>query len=252
MMPLQKDMEDKATIVEAFTEMAPRYEQVVDSELNRFWGWSYSGFVNLLLASAPIQPQDIILDVATGTGVIPSLLEKAGHPRNQIHALDITMSMLSHAKQRLGIQDGKVNQNLVCASATEMPYANSSFTQVICGLATHHMDVNKLALEIIRILQSGGKLTIADVGGSNILKIPGMKFIVRIGLFIYFILVENKSRAWAESRAVANVQSKEDWTLILMNSGFRNIVIQKLKSRYFWVPSPLLIRAEKNGDEQHE
>lgn len=241
-------MEDKATVVEAFTEMAPRYEQVVDSELNRFWGWSYAGFVNLLLASAPIQPQDIILDVATGTGVIPSLLEKAGHPRNQIHALDITMAMLVLARQRLGIQDGRGNQHLVCASAMQMPYADSSFTQVICGLATHHMNVNQLALESIRILQSGGKLTIADVGGSNILKFPGVKFIVRIALFIYFSLVENKSRAWAESHAVANVQSKEDWTLTLMNSGFRNIVIQKLKSKFFWVPSPLLIKAEKKGD----
>ena len=244
-------MEDKAIIVEAFTEMAPRYEQVVDSELNRFWGWSYSGFVNLLLASAPIQPQDIILDVATGTGVIPSLLEKSGHPRNQIHALDITMSMLLHARQRLGIQGGGENQHLVCASAMQMPYADSSFMQVICGLATHHMDVNQFILESIRILQSGGRLTIADVGGANILKIPGMKFIVRIALFIYFSLVENKTRAWAESRAVANVQSKEDWTLILMNSGFRNIVIQKLKSRYFWVPSPLLIKAEKKGGQQY-
>ena len=188
------------------------------------------------------------MDVATGTGVIPSLLEKAGHPRNQIHALDITMAMLVLARQRLGIQDGRGNQHLVCASAMQMPYADSSFTQVICGLATHHMNVNQLALESIRILQSGGKLTIADVGGSNILKFPGVKFIVRIALFIYFSLVENKSRAWAELHAVANVQSKEDWTLTLMNSGFRNIVIQKLKSKFFWVPSPLLIKAEKKGD----
>jgi len=244
-------MANKANIIESFTEMAPRYEQVVDSELYRFWGWSYSGFINLLLASTPIQPQDIILDVATGTGVIPGLLEKAGHPRNQIYGLDITMSMLLHAKQRLRDEDGQVKQHLVCASAMEMPYANYSFTQVICGLATHHMDVHTMIQESVRVLQDGGKLTIADVGGSNVLKIPGVKFFVRIALYIYFALAENKIRAWAEADAVSNVLSKEDWTLILRNSGFRNIVVQKLKSRYFWVPSPLLIRAEKKGDEKH-
>ena len=80
-----KEMKDKAYIIDAFSEMAPKYELVVDSELNRFWGWSYNGFVNLLLASTPVQQQDIILDVATGTGVIPYRLEKDGHPRNQIH-----------------------------------------------------------------------------------------------------------------------------------------------------------------------
>jgi ubiquinone/menaquinone biosynthesis C-methylase UbiE len=238
-------MEDKANIIEAFTELAPRYEQVVNSELNRFWGWSYTGFINLLIASTTVQPQDIILDVATGTGVIPSLLEKAGHPHSQIHGLDITLAMLKYARRRLGDQDGYTNRNLVCASAMEMPYAKSSFSQVICGLATHHMDVNKLIRESYCILQSGGKLTIADVGGSKILKIPPVRFIVRVFAFCYFILFENKTRAWAESSAVSNVLSSEEWSLVLTNSGFRNIVIQKLSSRYFWVPAPLLIKAEK-------
>ena len=238
-------MENKANVIEAFSEMAPRYEQVVDSELNRFWGWSYKGFVNLLIASTPVQPKDIFLDVATGTGVIPSLLENGGLPRSQIHGLDITMSMLMHAKRRSEGQGDPAKQNLVCASAMEMPYANSGFTQVTCGLATHHMDVKKLVRESCRVLQDGGKITIGDIGGSRFWKIPGVKFILRMVAFLYFITHENKSRAWAEAGAVSNVLSKDEWNLILLGSGFRNIVIQKLKSRYFWIPSPLLIKAEK-------
>jgi ubiquinone/menaquinone biosynthesis C-methylase UbiE len=243
-------MEEKANIVEAFSEMAPRYEQVIDSELNRFWGWSYSGFINLLLASTKIQQEDIILDVATGTGVIPSLLEKAGHPSKQIHGLDITMSMLVHARRRLGDQNGHTNQNLVCASAMNMPYSNSGFTQVICGLATHHMDVNELLLESFRVLRKGGKLTIADAGGSNLWKIPGVKLLLRMAAFMYFSIVENKSRAWAETKAISNVLSREDWNLVLLKSGFRNIAILTLKSRYFWVPAPLLIKAEKIVEDE--
>ena len=238
-------MEDKANLVEAFSEMAPRYEQVVDSELKRFWGWSYSGFVNILLASIPIEPDDIILDVATGTGVIPSLLGKAGLPGNHIHGLDITLTMLKHAKQRLGDPKGRVNQNLVCASAMEMPYTNSTFTKITCGLATHHMDVKQLISESHRVLQSGGMLTIADVGGSSILKFPVINFFVKLFVFCYFILFENITRAWAETNAVSNVLSMDDWKLLLTDSGFRNIVIQELTSRYFWIPAPLLIMSEK-------
>jgi hypothetical protein len=107
------------------------------------------------------------------------------------------------------------------------------------------MVVKELILESYRVLRSGGKLTIADAGGSSLWKLPGVKFLLRIAAFIYFFLVENKSRAWAETTAIANVLSKDDWSLVLMNSGFRNIVIQKLRSRYFWVPAPLLIKAEK-------
>jgi ubiquinone/menaquinone biosynthesis C-methylase UbiE len=245
-------MDDQTNIIDAFSEMAPRYEQVVNTELNRFWGWSYAGFVSLLVSSTPIQPQDIILDVATGTGVIPSLLEKAGHPRNQIHGLDITLPMLRRARQRLGDPQGHLDENLTCASAMDMPYADSGFTQVLCGLATHHMDVNKLIQESYRVLQSGGKLTIGDVGGSSLWKIPGVKFLVRVVAFIYFLLAENKSRAWAETSAVSNVLSREEWILILSKCGFRNIVIRKLKSRYFWVPAPLLIKAEKKEELPHE
>jgi ubiquinone/menaquinone biosynthesis C-methylase UbiE len=126
----------------------------------------------------------------------------------------------------------------------DMPYENAGFTQVICGLATHHMDVKKMILESSRVLRSGGKLTIADAGGSRLWKLPGVKFLLRIAAFIYFFLIENKSRAWAETSAVSNVLSREEWNGILTNSGFRNIVILKLKSRYFWVPAPLLIKAE--------
>ena len=238
-------MGDKTNIIDAFSEMAPRYEQVVDSELNRFWGWSYTGFINVLITSTPVGPQDIILDVATGTGVIPSLLEKGGHPRKQIHGLDITLPMLTRARHRLMGSGDTVEENLACASAMDMPYANSSFSQVLCGLATHHMDVKKLIQESYRVLQSGGKLTIGDVGGSSLWKLPGVKFLVRMVAFIYFFLAENKARAWAETSAVSNILSKDDWNLVLINCGFRNIRIQKLKSRYFWVPAPLLIKAEK-------
>jgi hypothetical protein len=113
------------------------------------------------------------------------------------------------------------------------------------------MDVNKLLCESYSILQSGGKLTIADVGGSKLMKFPPVKFFVRVFAFCYFILFENKTRAWAESSAVSNVLSSEDWSLLLSKSGFQNIAIQKLSSRYFWVPAPLLIKAEKIVEKKY-
>ena len=194
-------MANKANLIDSYTEMAPRYEQVVDSKLSHFGGWSYSGFINPLLASAPVRPQETIMDVSDRTGVIAVLLEKAGHPRNQNHGLDTTMSMRLYARQRPGDPYHHAGKHLLCASAMEMPCANSSFTQVICSLATLQMDVKMSIKESVRGLQKGGKLIIADMGLSKVLKFPGMKFFVRIALFIYFILVENKSRKIVEEAA---------------------------------------------------
>jgi hypothetical protein len=63
------------------------------------------------------------------------------------------------------------------------------------------MEVKMSIKESVRGLKKGGKLLIADMGVSKVLKFPGMKFFVRIALFIYFILVENKSRKIVEEAA---------------------------------------------------
>ena len=242
-----QDMTDKENIIETFTELAPRYEEVVNAELNRFWGWSYAGFVNQLILATPIPIKGKMLDLATGTGIIPITIATDGLSKNRIHGLDITMSMLVRAKKKFVSADIQNQIDLVCASAMDIPYASETFDLVTCALATHHMDVRLLISESWRILGKDGMLSIADVGGSNLWKSPIVKLFLRIAAFIYFLLQENIHRAWAEAEAVSNVRSQEDWFDLLTEIGFRNIKIAKLKSKYRWVPEPLVIQAVKSN-----
>ncbi len=240
-------MNDKENIIETFTELAPRYEEVVNAELNLFWGWSYAGFVNQLFLATSIPERGRILDLATGTGVIPIKVATEGAGKSRIHGLDITMSMLARARKKMFSSDIQNRIDLVCASAMDIPYARESFDLVTCALATHHMDVRVLLSETWRILDEGGALSIADVGGSKLWKSPVVKFFLRIAAFVYFLLNENLSRAWAEADAVSNVRSKEEWFDLLIETGFRNIKITKLKSKHRWVPEPLVIQAIKSN-----
>jgi ubiquinone/menaquinone biosynthesis C-methylase UbiE len=153
--------------------------------------------------------------------------------------------MLERAKKKKTAVNVKTQIDLVCASAMKIPYASESFDLVTCALATHHMEVGLLLSESWRILVQEGMLSIADVGGSNLWKSPVVKFFLRIAAFIYFLLKENIHRAWAEAEAVSNVRSKEEWFDLLVKTGFENIKITKLKSKYFWVPEPLVIQAIK-------
>lgn len=242
-----KNMNNKNNLIETFTELAPRYEEVVNAELDRFWGWSYSEFVSQLMQTTPIPETGKMLDLATGTGVIPTAVATSGAGAIRIHGLDITMSMLTRVKKK--IISGNIQNpiNLVCASAMDIPYANESFDLVTCALATHHMDVGLLLSESWRILENNGVLSIADVGGSNLWKTPIVKFLLRIAAFVYFLFQENIHRAWAEAEAVSNVHSKEEWFDLLTGVGFRDIKITKLKSKYRWVPEPLVIQAIKSN-----
>lgn len=185
-----------------------------------------------------------VLDLATGTAVIPTKVVTEGL-NDRVHGLDITRSMLVRAKKKTfarGIQD-KVH--LVCASALEIPYANESFDLVTCALATHHMDVKQLLAETSRILRMGGTLSIGDVGGSRLWKSPVVKFFLRIAAFLYFLVKENASRAWAEAEAVSNVRAPEEWSELLMQAGFQHVKITRLKSKHRWIPEPLVIQATK-------
>ena len=238
-------MEEREKIIETFSELSSRYEEVVDLELSTFWGWNYDSFIDFMLDRTEIDDSDRILDIATGTGVIPRKLHNRNTFKYPINALDITYKMLKNAtikSSQAGFQD---LTKFTCASAMEMPYKNGAFSLVLCGLATHHMDVDKLLSEVHRILEENGKLVMADVGASPLWRIPGVLFFIRILAFVYFFFKENPSRAWAEAMSVKNIRTYDDWLDDLNKWGFRDIHVQKLDSKYRWIPSPLLIKAKK-------
>jgi len=238
-------MKEKTNIIETFTEMAPRYEEVVNDELNRFWGWSYSAFINHLLQMTPIPKNGRMLDIATGTGVIPITVLSQGLGEIRIHGLDITMSMLGRARGKMAEKNLLDKAHLVCASAMEIPYVDDAFDLITCALATHHMDVNILLSETYRVLRAGGLLSVADVGGSNLWRTKAVKTLLRIFAFLYFLFKENSRRAWAEAQAISNVRSQEEWFDLLTRNGYQQISITILKSKSFWIPEPLVIQAEK-------
>jgi ubiquinone/menaquinone biosynthesis C-methylase UbiE len=212
-----------------------------------------------LIQATPIPEKGRILDLATGTGVIPIKVATEGSGEtapgssrngnalgsNPIHGLDITMSMLTRARKKLDVANLLDRVDLVCASAMDIPYASGSFYLVTCALATHHMDVRLLLSEAWRILREEGNLSIADVGGSSLWKLPVVKLFLRIAAFVYFLFTENIHRAWAEAGAVSNVRSKEEWLDLLIQAGFQNIKITKLISKHRWIPEPLVIQAVK-------
>ena len=232
-------MEEKEVVVEAFTELAPRYESVVNNELNKFWGWSYQGFINFLIENTSISDGELLLDIATGTGVIPRAVMQA-NPNVKIVGIDITQAMLRHGKQKLGEDLFGKKVFLTTGDAMHMPYAPSSFDLIVCGLATHHMQTDQLTAEIYRILKENGRFSLADVGGSKLWRNPVVNFFIKILAYLYFLITENKDRALAEASAVSNVFTAEDWQQILSKVGFKEIKITLLEIQQILGPRPII------------
>ena len=63
-----------------------------------------------------------------------------------------------------------------------MPFSNESFNVVICGLATHHMNVPH-ALRNEPSTETWRALTVSDVGGSPRWQLPGVRTLIKIAVF---------------------------------------------------------------------
>ncbi|MCL4562671.1 MAG: methyltransferase domain-containing protein [Chloroflexi bacterium] len=242
-------MSQKKIITEAFTEMAPHYEEKVSSELDRFWGMDYTGFVDRLIQLAQIVEGEVVLDIATGTAVIPRRLLDARVPFKSIHGLDITPAMLRKARQKLEHNHSTPPVQLSCGSAMELPFRSDYFDLVFCGLATHHLSVPQFLAQVHRVLKPGGRLAIGDVAGSPIWQLPGISHAIRAAAFLYFLPGEGFARASSEAAALSNVYSAPEWKEALALAGFSSIQINYLTARHSWIPAPLIIRAQKPAGE---
>ena len=116
-------MDGNKTVRAAFTELAPRYEQAMDQELGGFLSKSYDEFIDRLLEFAPIQADDLVLDVATGTTRIPRELVDRSRVTGGIVGLDITPAMLEHAQSSCSVDRYTEGIHLVCASGSAMASA---------------------------------------------------------------------------------------------------------------------------------
>lgn len=108
--------------------------------------------------------EGIILDVACGPGIVTAALaEKA----REVVALDLTPEMLSQARQRCS-KAGMENVTFREGSATDLPFAESSFDGVVTRLSIHHFEEPRRALdEMFRVLRPDGTLVVADVVSSE-------------------------------------------------------------------------------------
>jgi ubiquinone/menaquinone biosynthesis C-methylase UbiE len=236
-------------IIKTFSEMATRYEDLMNSELTRFWGIDYYSFIQEVLGDIATDASVKILDIATGTAFIPRSFLKDGVDFSRITGLDITLEMLKNARRLSADLPRAKFVDFVCASAHEMPFKNNCFEIAVCCLATHHMSVDQLLAEIQIALAPGGKFYIGDVGGSSRWRIGIIRLIIKLFAFIYFLFTENYSRARSESEAVANVMTTQEWHDRISAKGFENISIREVKSSRFWTPNPVIIEATKKLEE---
>lgn len=113
----------------------------------------------VLIAFAAPTPDDVVLDVATGTGNTALALAPCV---SRVTGLDLADGMLAHARDRAA-REGIGNAQFQTGSAEHLPFPDASFTLVTSRHAPHHFrDLSRFLAEAARVLTPGGRLVIAD------------------------------------------------------------------------------------------
>ncbi len=107
---------------------------------------------NALVASVDAKPGELVLDIATGTGMVAAAL----HARYEcsVIGLDQSADMLAAARDRDGVFAG-----LVHGRAERLPFADASFDHVTFTYLLRYVDDPAATLrELARVLRPGGRV----------------------------------------------------------------------------------------------
>jgi ubiquinone/menaquinone biosynthesis C-methylase UbiE len=134
------------------------------SYYEQFWQNQLKPAQDLLVDMAGLQPDDIILDIACGTGLVSfQILENPGF-RGRLLGTDISDKMVELASAGINSKfDGRVQFQQM--DAEELNLENHSFDLAICALGLMYMpDPGKALKEMHRILKPGGRAVAAVWG----------------------------------------------------------------------------------------
>jgi len=122
-----------------------------------------AGALAMIVAAAKAGPDDCVLDVACGGGIVV-----CGFAPHVKHAtgIDMTPAMLERAR-RLAAEKGIANVTWREGDVAPLPYPDGAFSIVVTRFAMHHFpDPGAVFREMVRVCAPGGRIVVVDTHAS--------------------------------------------------------------------------------------
>src|SRR5271157_4890241 len=122
---------------------------------------SKESFLNLLLEMSGVGPEDTVLDVACGPGLVAcAFAARAQH----VTGIDLTPAMIARA-QEIQREQGLTNLTWQVGNVLPLPFPEAAFSLVITRYTFHHfLDPKAVLAEMVRVCRPGGRVLVADIG----------------------------------------------------------------------------------------
>jgi ubiquinone/menaquinone biosynthesis C-methylase UbiE len=116
--------------------------------------------IDWILTHVPPRPDEVVLDVAGGTGIVARAFARTAA---QAVVIDMTRAMLETGKREAD-RGGLRNVLYLHGDAAQLPFLDESFDLVTCRFAVHHFeDPARQIAEMARVCRRGGRVAIVDL-----------------------------------------------------------------------------------------
>jgi len=114
----------------------------------------------LVLETVGIGPEDTVLDIACGPGLITCVIAQVAH---HVTGIDITAAMIKQARARQQSK-GLRNVSWKVDDVLPLPFVAGSFSVVFTRYSFHHfLDPKAVLAEMVRVCELGGNVAVVDV-----------------------------------------------------------------------------------------
>jgi demethylmenaquinone methyltransferase / 2-methoxy-6-polyprenyl-1,4-benzoquinol methylase len=144
---------------ELFAPLGPSYDRSARLlSLGRDPAWR-----RFLVSRLPVGPDDVVLDVATGTAAVA--LELVRQKGCSVVGVDQSPEMLTEARRRLMLAAATRQVRLVEAGAEKLPFEDASFDGLTAAYILRYLnDLPTGMRELARVLRPGATAALLDFG----------------------------------------------------------------------------------------